>query len=227
MPHPPFLRAGDTIGILSTARKTELAVIEKASRLIEQYGFKVKLAPILFSEDRQFAGTDRQRIADMHSLLQDAEVKAILCARGGYGTTRIIDQINWRLLKEQPKWICGFSDVTAILCHLQKLEIESLHCTMAALFDSESKERIASVESMFNLLQGQPFELAAPSHPFNRPGQASGQLIGGNLSLLSRLLAPPLTPITVEKFSFWKIWMNTFTTSTACVVQLKRSGKLR
>ena len=137
----PFLKAGDTIGILSTARKTTREAMDKAGRIIEAQGFKVQFAPHLFADHHQFAGTDTQRIEDMHSLLKESKVKAIFCARGGYGTTRIVDQIDWSLLEKQPKWICGFSDVTAIHCHLHNLGLESIHSIMAAQFDTEDPDR--------------------------------------------------------------------------------------
>jgi muramoyltetrapeptide carboxypeptidase len=226
MLQPPFLKAGDTIGILSTARKTEATVIEKASHLIEHYGYRVKKAPNLFAEDRQFAGTDAQRIADMHTLLQDGEVKAIICARGGYGTTRIVDQIDWSLLQKQPKWICGFSDVTAILCHLQSLGIESLHCTMAALFEQEAEERLASTESIFKLLEGAPLELSAASHPFNRLGEASGELIGGNLSILNNLIGTLSDPDYSGKILFMEDLDEYLYHIDRMMVRLKRCGKL-
>lgn len=226
MMHPPFLQSGDTIGILSTARKTEAVAIERASRIIAHFGYRVKLAPNLFTQNHQFAGTDAQRIADMHTLLQDTDVKAIICARGGYGTTRIVDQIDWRLLQKQPKWICGFSDVTAILCHLHNLGIESLHCTIAALFDQENKERFASAESIFRLLQGAPLELTAAAHPFNREGRASGQLIGGNLSILNNLIGTASDPDYTGKTLFMEDLDEYLYHIDRMMVHLKRCGRL-
>lgn len=227
MVHPPFLQAGDTIGILSTARKTEAATIEIACRLIERFGYRAKLAPNLYAQSHQFAGSDAQRIADMHTLLQDGEIKAILCARGGYGTTRIVDHIDWALLKKQPKWICGFSDVTAILCHLHTLGLESLHCSMAALFDSEQKERLASIESIFSLLEGAPLALDAPAHPFNRPGKAAGQLIGGNLSILNNLISTASDPDYTGKILFMEDLDEYLYHIDRMMVHLKRCGKLK
>lgn len=226
MHHPPFLLAGDTIGILSTARKTEAEAIERASRIITHFGYRVKLAPNLYAQNHQFAGTDAQRIADMHTLLQDSEVKAIICARGGYGTTRIVDQIDWTLLQKQPKWICGFSDVTAILCHLHNLGIESLHCTMAALFEQESEARYASVKSIFHLLEGALLELTAAAHPFNRKGRASGQLIGGNLSILNNLMGTASDPDYTGKILFMEDLDEYLYHIDRMMVHLKRCGKL-
>lgn len=226
MQHPPFLRAGDTIGILSTARKTTPEAIEKARRIIEGLGFTVKLAPNLFKEDHQFAGTDAERIADLNSFLQDEEVKAIVCARGGYGTTRIVDQINWSLLKIHPKWICGFSDITAILCHLSTLQLESIHSTMAALFDDQQPERKKSVESLFALLQGNRFSLEAPLHPFNQTGRATGELIGGNLSILNNLIGTASDPDYTGKILFIEDLDEYLYHIDRMMVHLKRCGKL-
>ena len=224
--HPPFLKAGDTIGILSSARKTEVAAIQKASEIIESFGYKVKLAPNLFAALHQFAGTDAERIADMHTLLKDPEVKAIICARGGYGTSRIVDEVDWSLLEKQPKWIGGFSDVTTILCHLHRKGIESLHCTMAALFDRGDASKKRSVKSLFDLLQGHPFQMEVPAHPFNRSGEATGQLIGGNLSILNHLIGTPSDPDYSGKVLFMEDLDEYLYHVDRMMVQLKRSGKL-
>ncbi len=193
---------------------------------MEGLGYRVKLAPNLFADAHQFAGTDAERITDMHTLLQDQEVKAIICARGGYGTSRIVDKIDWSLLDRQPKWICGFSDVTAILCHLQRKGIESMHCTMAALFDTENAEKRTSVESLFHLLEGKPFEMKAPSHSFNRPGLASGEIIGGNLSILNHLIGTPSDPDYRGKILFIEDLDEYLYHVDRMLVQLKRAGKL-
>lgn len=225
MNHPPFLTPGDTVGILSTARKTTPEAIEKASAIIKNLGYRVKTAPFLFQESHQFAGTDAQRIADMETLLRDKEVKAIICARGGYGTTRIVDRINWSLLKDQPKWICGFSDVTAILCHLHNMQLESIHSTMAALFDDQQPERKRSVESLFNLLSGKPFAMEAPPHPFNRSGRASGELIGGNLSILNNLIGTASDPDYTGKILFMEDLDEYLYHIDRMMVHLKRCGR--
>lgn len=224
--HPPFLKTGDTVGILSTARKTEAAAIQKAGKIIESFGYRVKLAPNLFATSHQFAGTDEERIADMHTLLQDPEVKAIICARGGYGTSRMVDAVDWSLLERQPKWIGGFSDVTTILCHLQRRGIESIHCTMAALFDVQDPEKKASAESLFQLLAGRPFQMKASAHSFNRSGQATGEIIGGNLSILNHLIATPSDPDYEGKILFLEDLDEYLYHVDRMMVQLKRSGKL-
>lgn len=226
MNHPPFLKPGDTIGILSTARKTTPETIEKATHIIKNAGYQVKLAPNLFMESHQFAGTDSDRVADMDTFLRDKEVKAIICARGGYGTTRIVDEINWSLLEAQPKWICGFSDVTAILCHLNELGLESIHSTMAALFDDLQPERKKSVESLFALLSGKPFAMEAPPHPFNRSGKAKGEIIGGNLSILNNLIGTSSDPDYTGKILFMEDLDEYLYHIDRMMVHMKRCGKL-
>lgn len=227
MTQPPFLQKGDTIGILSTARKTSPEVIDKATRLIKAYGYQVKLAPNLFAEEQQYAGADALRIADMHSLLHDQSVKAILCARGGYGTTRIIDHIDWSAFDAQPKWICGFSDVTAILCHLHNRGFQSLHCSMAALFNDSPAEKVKSIESIFRLLSGEPFHLQAAAHPLNRQGQAQGQMIGGNLSILNNLIGTDSDPDYSGKILFLEDLDEYLYHMDRMMVHLKRCGKLK
>ncbi len=226
MNQPPFLKSGDTIGILSTARKTTRDAILQAREIIEGLGYKVKYAPNLFAEQNQFAGTDEQRIADMRTLLEDTEVKAIICARGGYGTTRIVDRIDWSLLEKQPKWICGFSDVTAILCHLHNLGMESIHSIMAAQFDFQQEERKRSIESLFALLRGEPFKMETPAHPFNRPGEATGELVGGNLSILNNLIGTSSNPSYEGKILFMEDLDEYLYHIDRMMVHLKRCGKL-
>lgn len=226
MTQPPFLQKGEQIGILSTARKTTPAVIDQARTIIERMGYGVKLAPNLFAEHQQFAGTDEMRIADMHTLMQDPEVKAIICARGGYGTTRIIDQLKWSLLDVQPKWICGFSDVTAILCHLHNKGLESMHASMAALFDDQQPERKKSLESLFALLSGQPFAMEAAPHSFNRNGSADGEIIGGNLSILNNLIATDSDPDYQGKILFIEDLDEYLYHIDRMMVHMKRCGKL-
>lgn len=225
MQHPPYLKAGDTIGITSTARWAEEAAIYKAKEVLEGWGFRVILGKHLFTKHHQFAGTDDERLQEFQHMLSSPEIKAILFSRGGYGTTRIIDRIDWSPLLGQPKWICGFSDVTAILCHLQRLGLQGIHSTMAAGFD-DKPGREQSLESLRKLLTGEPLRIQAPTSHLNRFGAASGKLIGGNLSLLNNLTATASEPEYEGAILFMEDLDEYLYHIDRMMVHLKRAGRL-
>lgn len=178
---PEPLHAGDCIGIISTARKISKQELQPAIDQLTEWAFEVKTSAHLFEQQNQFAGTDAQRLEDLQTFIDNPEIKAILCARGGYGTVRIIDQVNFLPLIENPKWICGYSDVTVIHNKLSKLGIESLHCSMPVNFSSNTT---AALNSLRQALGGEPLQYEIPSHPFNQMGTAEGPITGGNLSML-------------------------------------------
>ena len=136
---PVILQKGDIVAIVSTARKISLQEIEPAIAILDSWGLKVITGKNLFKQQNQFAGTDDERLADFQNALDDKNVKAILFARGGYGTVRIIDRVDWQGFKKNPKWLIGFSDITAIHLHVLKhCGIETLHAPMAFNFRKAS-----------------------------------------------------------------------------------------
>ena len=182
---PPKLKIGDTIGIVSTARKISLDELTPAIDIIKSWGLQIKLGANLFKEYHQFSGTIAQRTSDLQTMIDDDSINAILCARGGYGTVQIIDQINFTELKKNPKWIIGYSDITILHSHLNNLDIASLHASMPINFSTNSSQSLVSLKkSLFEFTS--PIEI--PSHPFNKLGVAEGEIIGGNLSILYSLL---------------------------------------
>ncbi len=223
--HPPYLQAGDTIAITSTARWAEEATILKAKAILESWGFKVVLGKYIFSRHHQFAGSDEQRLQEFQQLLDNPEISAILFSRGGYGTTRIIDGVDWSRFIQQPKWLCGFSDVTAILCQLYSLGIQAIHCTMAGGFD-EQPGRAQSIESLRKLLSGEPLSIKASAHLLNRAGSAEGPLLGGNLSLLNNLIATASEPSYEGAVLFMEDLDEYLYHVDRMMVHLKRSGRL-
>lgn len=179
---PPFLKPGDTIGLVSTARKLTPKELEPAMEVIHSWGFNVKKGPHLHKEYHQFSGTDQERAADLQIMLEDPTVKAIYCARGGYGSVRVIDHIRWEALEKHPKWIIGYSDVTAIHNHVHtNLNMCSMHAPMPLGFPSNTP---ACLEDVRRALVGELKTVMADRHPFNREGKAAGALTGGNLSVL-------------------------------------------
>ena len=178
---PNKLKPGSRIGIVSTARSISAEEIQPALKIIENWGFTPVLGKNLFKAHHQFAGTDEERLEDLQQFLDDEHIDAILCARGGYGTVRIIDQADFSSFVKNPKWVGGYSDVTVLLNKINLLGIESLHCSMPINFQSNSK---AALESIKTALTGGVLHYEFESHKFNNRGSAEGILTGGNLSIL-------------------------------------------
>lgn len=187
---PDYLKAGDEIRIISPASRVGKKYIEKAVNSLRNLGYKVSFGENLFAGFHQFAGEDSERISDMQSALDDPEVKAIFCARGGYGSVRLIDKLDFTQFGKSPKWIIGFSDITVFHAHLNgNLITASIHSPMPVNFSSP--DFLTNLAQLGNLLQGKNQILEFPHHPLNREGRAEGKLVGGNLSILYSLQATP------------------------------------
>ncbi len=186
---PKKLRKGELIALVAPAKKMEKLVIDRAVSKFESEGFRVSLGDHVLKSDSSFAGSDEERLSDFQKALDNSEVKAIVCLRGGYGSMRIIDQLNWKEFKRKPKWICGFSDVTTFHAHCsQNLNISSLHASMPLNFDTHSDE---SWSSLIAALKGQELNYSLDSNPKNKTGLASSLIVGGNLSILNALRGTP------------------------------------
>lgn len=178
---PPYLKKGDKIGISSPAKKLS-ADLSKAIAVLEGWGLQVVLGENVYAEHDQFAGTDEQRRKDLQTLLDDPEVKAIFASRGGYGTIRIIDELDFTKFQQHPKWVIGFSDLTILLSHLfAKTNTQSIHGQMPKTFENGTAE---SLESLRKVLFGEALTYNYSSDFENKPGRTEGILIGGNLTLL-------------------------------------------
>ena len=182
---PEKLKKGNKIGIISTARKISLVELELAIQRLKNWGLEVVLGNNVLNEDNQFSGTEAQRISDLQGMIDEESIKAILCARGGYGTVQIIDKINFSNFKSNPKWIIGYSDVTVLHSHLHNLGIATLHATMPINFKTNTLE---SLESLKNCLFDDSYIVKCNTHRFNHYGKVEGKIIGGNLSILYSLL---------------------------------------
>lgn len=184
--HPKALKKGATVHIVSTARKVGEAFITFATKTLTERGFQVKLGKNLFAANDQFAGTDEQRASDVNDAIADPNCRAILCARGGYGSVRTLELIDWNALENDPKWIVGYSDVTALLNHaFTEKNIAGIHGTMTINY----KENTANaLESLWKALEGKEQFTSMHSHELNIAGEAEGNLVGGNLSVMYSLL---------------------------------------
>ena len=185
MKKPPYLKQGDKIVIISTARKISLEEIQPAMTEITSWGLQVVLGAHLFEEDNQFSGTVVQRGADLQTALDDKNIKAILCARGGYGTVQLIDELDFTAFCKSPKWLIGYSDVTVLHNHInQNFNIQTMHATMPINFKTNTKE---SLNSLKMALFGDEIQYHFSPHKMNRIGNAKGIIVGGNLSIIYSL----------------------------------------
>jgi muramoyltetrapeptide carboxypeptidase len=185
---PPYLQKGDTVAILATARKHIVKSMQPTIDLLESWGLHVVIGKSIGLEENQLAGKDEDRAADLQEQLDNPNIKAIWCARGGYGTVRVVDLIDFTQFKKHPKWLVGFSDVTVLHNHLNTMGYKSIHGIMPISLAKASPE---AIESLRLSLFGQPLKYSIDPHPMNRLGKASGELVGGNLSILYSLLGSP------------------------------------
>ena len=220
---PEKLKIGDRIGIISTARKITIEELHPAIKTLESWGLKVVLGINLFQEDDQFSGTIEQRIADLQSMIDDNSIKAILCARGGYGTVQIIDTIDFTNLKKNSKWIVGYSDVTVLHSHLNNLGIASLHATMPINFENNTKESLSSLK---NSLFGSLNSIDCKAHSLNKFGKIEGDIVGGNLSILYSLLGSQSDIDTVGEILFIEDLDEYLYHIDRMMMNLKRNGML-
>lgn len=226
MKQPPFLKPGDTIGIIAPSRKIGPDKIEPCIQLFESWGLKVLLGKNVYAEDNQFAGTDNQRRQDFQDMLDKESVKAIICARGGYGTVRMLDNLNLNAFKKYPKWIIGYSDITAIHSFFfTKLACSTIHGIMPVNYDAAEGETI-SWQKLQSLLFGELPEYSIDPHPFNNEGQAQGKVVGGNLSVLYSLSGTPYDIDTRGCILFMEDLDEYLYHIDRMMMNLKLSGKL-
>lgn len=181
---PNNLKKGDKIGIIAPARKIQMSEIAAAIKVFERWGLEVVLGKNIFAQYRQFAGTDEQRAEDLQYMMDNSEIKAIVCARGGYGTVKTLKLLDFSTFLLSPKWIVGYSDITALHAHLnQNLKVKSIHGTMPFNFPKDLSENEA-VKTLKKSLFGEQNIYEVLNHEYNSVGNVSAELIGGNLSVL-------------------------------------------
>ncbi len=220
---PPFLNKGDIIGIAATARKVTSEELQFAINHIQKRGYQVVLASNIYSESYQFAGDDESRRKGFQDLLDNPNIKAIFVVRGGYGTVRIIDRIKFDKFKQNPKWICGFSDITVLHSHLFRLGFQSIHSTMPLLF-SQSEE---ATNSLFDILEGKKVNYELPVHLLNKYAEAEGIIIGGNLSVLYSLMGSVSQMDYKDKILFLEDTDEYLYHIDRMMMQMKRAGLLK
>ena len=225
---PPYLKKGDTIGLVCPAGYMALERVTECIRVLqEEWGYKVRLGKTVGSDSATyFSGTHGERLNDFQQMLDDDEVNAILCARGGYGMGRIIDQVNFKKFKKQPKWIVGFSDITVLHTHLySNYYISSLHAAMAGAFNDAGYIN-RYVQSLKSALEGKWARYTVDGHQLNRSGEAIGELIGGNLALLANVVGTDSDFKTRGRILFIEDIGEYLYNIDRMLYQLKRNGKL-
>ncbi|MES2003182.1 MAG: LD-carboxypeptidase [Bacteroidota bacterium] len=224
---PPYLKKGDLVGIVCPSGYMPKEKATDCIKVLQEWGYRVKLGATLGNQYHYFSGTDAERLADLQTMLDDTEVKAVLCGRGGYGMSRIIDGLNFTTFKKNPKWLIGFSDITVLHAHVYaKLKTASLHAPMAAAFnDGESENEF--VQSLRKALKGAAANYSCGPHLLNRTGKAEGELVGGNLSLVAHLIGSVSAFTTKGKILFLEDVGEYIYNIDRMMIQLKRSSMLQ
>ena len=224
---PPYLKKGDTIGITCPAGYMPAEKADDCIKTLQKWGFQVMVGKTLGSRSTNyFSGTDEERRDELQAMLDMPEISAILFGRGGYGLSRIIDQLDFKAFRKNPKWLIGFSDITVIHCHVwQRFGISTIHASMAAAFHEADKMN-QQVSSLHKVITGKKISYSTKAHGFNRNGKTRAQLVGGNLALLTHLIGSPSELKTDGKILFIEDVGEYIYQVDRMMYQLKRSGKL-
>jgi muramoyltetrapeptide carboxypeptidase len=223
---PPYLKQGDTIGIVCPSGYMPFDKAKTCIDVLQQWGFKVQVGKTLGNQNNYFSGTDEERLYDLQMMLDDENIKAIYCGRGGYGLSRIIDKINFKSFIQNPKWIIGYSDITLLHAHIfSNYNIAGLHAPMAAAFN-EMDESKKYIDSIYDGLIGKRQTYKTAPHYLNRNGVCKGKLIGGNLALLAHIIGTKSDINTKNKILFIEDIGEYKYNIDRMLIQLKRAGKL-
>ncbi|MEI6264601.1 MAG: LD-carboxypeptidase [Sphingobacteriia bacterium] len=225
---PPYLKKGDTIGLTCPAGYMELDKVQNCIHTLQSWGYEVMVGKTIGSKSKTyFSGTDAERRDEFQAMIDDKNIHAILCGRGGYGVSRIIDQLDFTAFKKNPKWIIGFSDITVFLAHLHaQLKTASIHSPMANAF-IDGGDKSIYVQSLQKVLKGTKTNYKAVHHPLNKIGKASGELVGGNLALLAHLCGSKSAYKTKGRLLFIEDIGEYIYNIDRMFLQLKRAGYLK
>ena len=204
MIQPPYLKAGDTVAIVapSGVLKNRNDEVNRAKKLLESWKLHVVIGKNVFSQADHFAGTDQERCEDFQSALDDPKIKAIWSARGGYGTVRILDKLDYTQFLKQPKWVIGYSDITALHNQIHNLGVQTLHAIMAVSLPSNLSDIEQSIATFKNTIFGQSLSYTLKGSTYNKTGEAKGPLVGGNLTILHTMLGSKESLDTSGKILF-------------------------
>lgn len=223
---PPYLKKGDCIGLICPSGYMPAEKTKACVQTLQQWGFTVSIGKTTGHRHHYFSGTDEERASDLQAMLDDDNIKAILCARGGYGMSRIIQHIDYKKFKRNPKWVIGFSDITLLHNYINnKLKTASLHAPMAGAFNDGGAEG-EYVQSLRAALTGKKIKYHCKPSLLNRTGAAEGELTGGNLALLAHSIGSPWEPDTKNKILFIEDTGEYLYNIDRMMLQLKYAGKL-
>lgn len=224
MQKPTNLKQGDKIAIVSTARKLSLEELQPGIDILKSWGLVVVFGDNLFKEAHQFAGSTQQRIADFQQAMDDESIKAILCARGGYGTVKIIDELDFSTFIKNPKWVIGYSDVTVLHNHInQNFDIQTMHAAMPFGFKDNTEEALSSIKKV---LFGDELTYEFEAQQLNRNGVGEGEVVGGNLSIIYSLTGTKSQLDTKGKILFLEDLDEYLYHVDRMMVNLDRAGML-
>ena len=201
---PPYLKAGDTVAVVAPSGilKNRTKEIEQAKTLLKSWGLHVVVGKHVFSKANHFAGTDEERCEDFQKALDDPKISAIWCARGGYGTVRILDKLNYSKFKQNPKWLIGYSDITALHNQFHNEGFESIHALMCTSMQDDLYTIKETISTFKDALFGKPLSYTLEASQYNKSGVNSGQLVGGNLTMLHTMLGSKTSIDTSGKILF-------------------------
>ncbi|MCA0131414.1 S66 peptidase family protein [Winogradskyella alexanderae] len=201
---PPYLKPGDTVAIVAPSGilKSREGEIQKAISLLKSWGLNAKIGQHVFNKADHFAGTDDERCEDFQNAMDDTTVSAIWCARGGYGTVRILDQLDYTKFRKHPKWVIGYSDITALHNQLHNEGFESLHALMCVSLAEDKNDIQETVGSFKSAIFGNPENYVLKGSSYNKTGMANGMLVGGNLTMLHTMLGSETSINTNGKILF-------------------------
>lgn len=222
MPAPAYLKKGDTILLIATARKRSKEAVQPAIDILKSWGLTAETGPNIYKEHHQFAGTDEERLHDLQWAIDHKTAKAILVTGGGYGTMRLMDKANFKPLLKYPKWFVGYSDVTIVHSRLLNMKLPSIHATMAFQFTKNEAATLSLRDALF----GKKISYSIPLHTLNRAGKAEAEIVGGNLSLLYAASGSVDDISTRNKILFIEDLDEQLYHIDRMMLQLKRSGKL-
>jgi muramoyltetrapeptide carboxypeptidase len=188
---PPYLKKGDLIGVTCSSSKMELPAAEYAAGVLNSWGYRVHLGITVGTSFHNFSAPDELRLEELQDMLDDPEIKAIIFGRGGYGMVCILDKLDFTRFRKQPKWLCGYSDITTLHAHVQqKYGIATIHAMMCSGITPDTSDN-EYVQSLASALKGKAYRYTTHTHPLNKEGKATGVLVGGNLSMLANLSGTP------------------------------------
>lgn len=201
---PPYLKAGDTVAIVAPSGilKHRNEEIERAKRLLKQWNLNVVVGKHVFNQANHFAGTDQERCEDFQNALDNPNVKAIWCARGGYGTVRILDKLDYTKFLEQPKWIIGYSDITALHNQIHNLGVQSLHAMMCVSLPKDESEIEQTIATFKKAIFGETLSYTLQGSNYNQVGEVAAPIVGGNLTILHTMLGSKTSIDTSGKILF-------------------------